>query len=150
MGEEEQAGSCELPVDPDLPPPERRWDTALVVAAGGFFGGGLRFTVSHLLPTATFPWATLVENVSGSLLLAVLMVLVTETHRPHRYVRPFLGVGVLGGYTTFSTYALDGHALLTSGRSGLALAYLTGSLAAGVSAAAAGVSLTRRATRSTL
>jgi fluoride exporter len=57
------------------------------------------------LPDASqgFPFDTSVVNVSGCLLIGVLMVSIVEVRRPHRLVRPFLGVGLLGGYTTFST-----------------------------------------------
>ena len=66
----------------------------------------------------------------GSFLLGVLMVFVLDVWPPHRYVRPFLGVGVLGGYTTFSTYMLDTRACWRRG-AGDAFSYLFGTLLAG-------------------
>ncbi|MGV1003294.1 MAG: FluC/FEX family fluoride channel [Candidatus Nanopelagicales bacterium] len=140
-----------LPVDPDLPesPGERRWDVALVVAAGGAIGGGLRYWLNHLLPGSAvgFPWATFAENVSGSFVLALLMVHFLEVWPPHRYARPFLCVGVLGGYTTFSTYTADGRVMLAHGQPSAAILYLFGSLLAAVAAALAGLRLGRHVIR---
>jgi CrcB protein len=79
-----------------------------------------------------FPWATFLENVSGALALGVVMVLLLDVWPPSRYARPFLGVGVLGGYTTFSTYALEGRGLLAGGRPGMAITYLGVSLLGGL------------------
>src|ERR687886_614869 len=70
------------------------------------------------------PWAILSTNVSGCLLIGVLMVLVTEVWTTHRLLRPFLGTGVLGGYTTFSTYAVDAQHLIAAGAPRTALLYL--------------------------
>ena len=67
------------------------------------------------------PWATFLINVSGCALIGVLMVTITELTSPHRLVRPLLGLGVLGGYTTFSTYSVEIHQMLAVGRPGLAL-----------------------------
>jgi CrcB protein len=120
-----------------------------VVALGGVLGASARHALELLWPTAPtgFPWATFAANVSGCLLIGVLMVHVVEVGRTHPLVRPFLGVGVLGGYTTFSTYAVQGDALLTGPRPLLALLYLFGSLAAALAAVALGVSLARGTVR---
>jgi CrcB protein len=119
-----------------------------VVAAGGVLGALARWGVGLLLPAppGTFPWATFGINVLGSLLMGVLVVLVTEAVAAHPLVRPFLGVGVLGGFTTFSTFAVDAQTLLAGGHRATALAYLAGTVLAAVAAAALGMTLTRRAT----
>jgi CrcB protein len=111
-----------------------RWDVLLVVAAGGALGSIARWGVGRVLPWSgdRFPWATFLENVSGALALGVLMVLLLDVWPPSRYARPFLGVGVLGGYTTFSTYALESRDLLAGGRPGMAMTYLGVSLLAGL------------------
>jgi CrcB protein len=83
--------------------------------------------------------------VVGCLLLAALLVVLLEVTRPHRYLRPFLGVGVLGGFTTFSAYTQDARALLLAGESGLAGLYLAGTLLAGLLATWAGLVLARGA-----
>lgn len=73
------------------------------------------------------------------------MVTVTEGRRPaHRLVRPFLGTGVLGGFTTFSTYTQDTERLLSAGRAAPALVYLAGTLAAALAAVWLASAATRR------
>jgi CrcB protein len=118
-----------------------RGDILAVIAAGGAVGSLARWGVAQTLPHAgdAFPWATFDANVSGCFALGALMVLVAEVWPPSRYVRPFLGVGVLGGYTTFSTYMLDTRALLLSGRGDLAGIYVVASLAAGLTAVWVGI-----------
>jgi CrcB protein len=138
----------QLPVDPDAALPRarhvlhpRQWDVLAVIAVGGAIGSAARWALTRAVPTqpGEVPWATLIENVSGAALIGVLMVLVYEVWRPHRYARPFLGVGVLGGYTTFSTYALETRDLLAGGDVPVALAYLFGSVVLGLAAVWAGV-----------
>jgi fluoride exporter len=126
-----------------------RWDILAVIAAGGALGSLARWGLAAALPhrPGAFPWATFLENVSGCLLIGALMVLLAEVWPPSRYLRPFLGIGVLGGYTTFSSYALDTRNLLVTGHAGPAAAYLLGSLAAGLAAVWAGVALIRSAVR---
>jgi fluoride exporter len=116
-----------------------------VIALGGGLGALARYGLAQLLPTppGQFPWATFIANVLGCLLIGVLMVLVTEVWAAHRLVRPFLGVGVLGGFTTFSTYAVEIHTLLRPGTVGVAFAYLAGTLVAAMLAVLAGVLATR-------
>ncbi len=115
------------------------------IAAGGALGASARYGVGVALPHPPdrLPWATLLVNVSGCLLIGALMVLIVEVWVAHRLVRPFLGVGVLGGYTTFSTYTVEAQQLLQAGRPGLALAYLAITIVAALLAVQAGVTLTR-------
>lgn len=123
----------------------------VVIALGGGLGALARFGLARLLPTAPgrFPWATFLTNVAGCLLIGVLMVLITEVWSAHRLVRPFLGVGFLGGFTTFSTYADETRALLASGTVVRALTYLAGTLVCALLAVIAGVWLTRAVTGGT-
>ena len=118
----------------------------LAIAAGGAVGGSLRLGVNRVVPTPTdgFPCSTFAENVSGCLLLAVLMVYLVDVWPPRRYLRPFLGVGVLGGFTTFSTFTNEARVLLQDGEAGLALVYVGGSVLAGSAPTAIGVRLARR------
>jgi CrcB protein len=123
----------------------RRGDSGLLgaVAAGGALGSLGRYAVGLALPhqAAEFPWGTELVNVSGSLAMGVLVVWVLSMREPHSWLRPFLGVGVLGGWTTFSAYTLDFHTLVTSGHGRTAAAYLLGSLVLGVAAVGLGVTL---------
>ena len=116
-----------------------------VVALGGIVGAEARYGLAVALPHATgaWPWATLVANVTGCLLIGVLMVLVTERFRAPPLVRPLLGVGVLGGYTTFSTYTADVLTGFGAGLPGPALLYLAVTPVLAVVAAAVGVAVTR-------
>ncbi len=95
-----------------------------------------------MLGPVDFPWATLAANVTGCLLLGVLMVLLLDVWRPGRYLRPFLAVGVLGGFTTFSAYTAETLALLQEGRVPVALAYVFGSVLSGLLATWAGIAVT--------
>ncbi|MET9452308.1 fluoride efflux transporter CrcB [Streptomyces cinerochromogenes] len=123
-----------------------------VVAAGGALGAVARYALTLAWPTPPggFPWATFWTNVSGCAAMGVLMVLVTEVWAAHRLLRPFLGTGVLGGFTTFSTYAVDTRGLVDAGRPDLGLAYLAATLLAALaavwlaSAAARGLLLRRQ------
>jgi CrcB protein len=96
------------------------------VSLGGAAGSLGRWALAAAVPAgrAGFPWATFATNASGCLLIGVLMVLVTEVWAGRRLLRPFLGIGVLGGYTTFSTYAVDVTRLVSARAAGTALAYL--------------------------
>ncbi|PZF79471.1 fluoride efflux transporter CrcB [Jiangella anatolica] len=97
-----------------------------VIAAGGVLGSLARHGLVSLQPDAAtgWPWAVLAVNVSGCLLIGVLMAVLLDLTAPHRLLRPFLGIGVLGGYTTFSTYAVDTQRLLAEGRGAAALTYV--------------------------
>lgn len=114
------------------------------VAVGGVVGAEARYGLAVALPhaTGTWPWSTLVANVTGCLLIGALMVVV-ERRRPHPLVRPLLGVGVLGGYTTFSAYTVDVLAGFGAGHAGAALLYLAVTPLLAVAAAAAGGAATR-------
>jgi len=131
--------------------PAARWDVLLVVAVGGALGSLGRWALSQAVTTAPggFPWATLLANVSGGFAIGVLMVFVLDVWTPSRLVRPFLGVGVLGGFTTVSTYLLDTRALIVADRAPLAASYVFGTLAAGLTAVWAGILLARLATLGT-
>lgn len=143
----------DLPVDADVPARptlrvhHRRWDIALAIAAGGAVGGSMRYGVNLLVdtPDGGFPWATFVENVLGCLLLGALMVYLVDVWRPQRYLRPFLGVGVLGGFTTFSTYTNETRELLLDGEVLLAFLYVGGTVVVGLLATWTGLHVARSA-----
>ncbi|MBB5791576.1 fluoride efflux transporter CrcB [Jiangella mangrovi] len=96
------------------------------IAAGGVLGSLARHGAGVLWPSSPPAWpvTTLLVNASGCLLIGVLMAVLLDLTAPHRLLRPFLGIGVLGGYTTFSTYAVDVQRLLVDGREAAALTYV--------------------------
>ena len=102
-----------------------QWRVLAVVALGGMLGAAARYGLERTWPAPgdRWPWATLFVNASGCLLIGVLMAWV-ETGRAHRLARPFFGVGLLGGYTTFSTYAVQTGELWAHGRVEIGALYL--------------------------
>jgi CrcB protein len=111
-------------------------------------GALARYGVGEAMPhrSGAFPWSTFLINVSGCLLIGVLLVVITEVRTVHPLSRPFLGTGVLGGFTTFSTFAVDTERLL--GEHPLtAVGYFFGTVAAALLAVQTGVMITRRLTR---
>lgn len=143
------------PVDPDvdLRLPEQRGElprhhvsVLAVIALGGAAGACARYGAALLRPTpaGSFPWTTLLVNTAGCAVIGVFMVLISEVWTVHRLVRPFFGTGVLGGFTTFSTYAVDIHGLLERGEAATGLAYLAGTALAALGAVWTGATLTRR------
>jgi CrcB protein len=152
----------DLPIDPDTSGDRltgtvhqlpslftSQWDVLLAISAGGALGSLARWGVGELLPWSgtEFAWGTFVENVSGGFALGVLMVFVLDVWPSQRYVRPFLGVGLLGGYTTFSTFLLESRDLLVGGEVATAFTYLAGSVAAGLAAVWLGILAARAAVR---
>jgi fluoride exporter len=129
----------------------RRGEAAVVIALalGGVLGAVSRYAVSLALPTETakFPWGTLLINVSGSAALGFILVLVIEHFPRGRLVRPVIGTGFLGAYTTFSTFTVEAVDLIRTGHTGLALAYLAGSVFAGLLAVWTGMMSARLALR---
>ena len=112
-----------------------RFGTGLIgaIALGGAAGTVLRAAIAQALPTrmGAFPWATLVVNVSGSLIIGLVIALAVERAAPQRYLRPLVGTGFCGGLTTFSTFAVETDSLLRAGRIGVAVGYALLSVAAG-------------------
>lgn len=117
------------------------WDVLAVIALGGGLGALARYGLGLLVPRGAtgFPWPTFVINVTGCFLIGVFMVVITEAFAAHRLVRPFLGVGVLGGYTTFSTYIVDGIRLVLAGDYRTALLYVVGTILATLLAVVLGI-----------
>jgi CrcB protein len=115
------------------------------ISVGGALGSLGRYGIGFVLPTlpGRFPLGTFLVNVIGCLLIGILMVLVTEVFAAHPLVRPFLGVGVLGGFTTFSTYANEVRVLLKPGDAPVAVLYTAGTLVAALLAVTVGMWVTR-------
>jgi fluoride exporter len=116
------------------------------IAAGGVVGAVARYGIGQALPhpTGAFAWSTFLINATGCLLIGALMVILTEVAgRPHPLARPFFGVGILGGFTTFSTYTTDTIGLIDHGAMVPAMAYLFGTLATALLAVQLGAIATR-------
>jgi fluoride exporter len=152
LGQREDDGSEIVDPDVDLAVRAQRRELAGhpldllgAIAMGGVLGAEGRYALGVVLPhgPADWPWSTLLINTSGCLLIGVLMVVITELVVVHRLLRPFLGVGVLGGYTTFSTATVDTLTLLHAGRPLAALSYTVATPLLAVLACGFGVVVTR-------
>jgi CrcB protein len=119
------------------------WWEWLLVAAAGAVGAPLRYVIDTAVSerlAGEFPGGTMVVNISGSFLLGVITGLGLY-HGLHDLPKRVLGTGLLGAFTTFSTFSLETVALLEAGETGLALWNAFGSVLAGALAAAAGWAL---------
>jgi CrcB protein len=123
--------------------------TYLIVFLGGGLGAALRHGVNlaaaRLLGSA-FPYATMFENVSGSLVMGLLAGYFAFRSGLPQHWQLFLTTGVLGGYTTFSTYSLDAALLYERGALGLAALYVLGSVVAAIGGLFAGLAIVRHFT----
>ncbi|MDQ1751518.1 MAG: fluoride exporter [Pseudonocardiales bacterium] len=117
--------------------------TLAAIAIGGGIGSVARYGDSYgwRPRSGRVPSSTLAVNLVGSLLLGMLEVAVTEIWRPHPLLRPALVPGLLGGFTTFSTLAVEAVELAQQNRSTAALSYALLSLSLGIGAAALGYAL---------
>ena len=125
------------------------WDAVVAVAAGGAIGALARYGISLAWPAppGTFPWTTFLINVVGCALMGVLMVLTVEVFSAHRLIRPFAGTGILGGFTTFSTYAVETDRLVAVGAPRTGLVYLAATPVAALAAVWVAAVLTRAVIR---
>jgi CrcB protein len=114
-----------------------------VVALGGAVGAVGRYGIAEAIPWSGqgFPWATFITNVIGCLVIGALVVWLVEQATAPPWLRPLLVTGVLGGFTTYSTFALELRDLLAADQSAMALGYLIATLVVGIAA----VSVTRTA-----
>ena len=117
--------------------------TALYVFVAGGLGCLARYGISNMFHGDSLPWATVGINVAGSFLLGVLMVASGEWLSDQ--TRTALGVGFLGGFTTFSTFSVQAWVDLEGGEPARAFAYVAASVLLGIAAAAAGYYLARAA-----
>ena len=109
-------------------------DKYLVVLAGAGLGGLARYVAGTWIMAkygGRFPLGTFVINITGAFLIGVLMTLLTQKFHPHPNWRLFLVVGILGGYTTFSSFEYETYQALRDGERWLGLLYVAGSVVLG-------------------
>lgn len=145
-----EAGTPTTSSGPSAPRPMPRWAELLTVGVGGALGTLTRAAASHAWPAPSggLPTTTLAVNFVGALLLGVLLghlALAGPDAGVRKVVRLGIGTGFMGGLTTYSTFMVESERLLSGGHAALGLAYLLGSLLAGLLAAAAGLALAARA-----
>ena len=125
----------------------RQFDVLAAVGAGGFLGALGRYELGLAWPTPAghFPWTTFTINISGAFLLGLVLTLLLERVGSTRFgfVRPFFCVGVLGAWTTMSTFAVEGDLLIKDGHRPTALLYVLATLVFGVAATWLGVGMAR-------
>jgi CrcB protein len=116
------------------------------IFAGGFIGAVARAELADLMPDhpGTWPWATLVVNIVGAFLLGYFVTRLQERLPLSAYRRPFLGTGICGALTTFSTMQIELLQMLDAGRLALATLYAIVSVLAGFAAVVAATNLVRR------
>lgn len=122
-----------------------QWGVFAAVALGGAIGSLLRYFAAAVIQpvNAAFPWGIFVVNITGGFAMGVIVELSALKLNFTPEMRSFLTVGVLGGYTTFSTFSLDSALLIERGAYGLAAAYMAGSAILSVAALFAGMFLIR-------
>ena len=121
----------------------------LLAALGGALGALLRSAVAAALPSSSggWPWATFLVNVSGCLLIGVLLTVLQARYPANPWLRPLLAVGVLGGYTTYSTFAVEVVRLVEAGAAPAAAGYVAASVLGGAGAVLVGLLAARAVLR---
>ncbi|MEI9993913.1 MAG: fluoride efflux transporter CrcB [Rhizomicrobium sp.] len=118
----------------------------LMVALGGALGSLLRYAVASVIQTPAqtgFPWGIFTVNLTGGFAMGVITALMALKLNVSPELRAFMTVGILGGYTTFSTFSLESAVLIERGAYGLAAAYIAGSALLSIAALFAGLWLVR-------
>jgi CrcB protein len=118
----------------------------LLVAIGGAIGSALRYLIGILTTRqygADFPWGTVTVNIVGSFAIGLLTEMIARRFHASMELRVFLVTGILGGFTTWSSFSLDTIVLYERGGFGLAAAYVIGSTVASFAAVFGGLALGR-------
>jgi CrcB protein len=118
----------------------------LAVAAGGALGALARYLVDRAIEARAFglfPWSTFTINLSGCFVVGAVVAALVDRHHTPEWLRVGLVMGVLGGYTTFSTFGQETFDLIEEGRLAVAVTYAVASVAIGVTAVFAGSRLGR-------
>lgn len=150
-----------VPIDPDLAPavparpqtgrhqlvrrhrrrPHQRPDVLAAIAVGGALGTCARYGLGRALPVhpGDLPVVTLAINLSGAFVLGFLLVVLIERFPPSRFARPFLAIGFLGSYTTYSAFAVDTVLLVKDGHTPVAAGYVAATMLGGFAVAWLGI-----------
>lgn len=118
----------------------------LIVMLGGAIGAAFRFHLSRVALAqlgSAFPWGTFIANLLGGLLMGILAGVLVDEGANGEPLRLFLGVGVLGGFTTFSAFSLEAFHMLQRGDAAMAASYAVSSVAGSVLLVIAGFYLVR-------
>ena len=118
----------------------------LLVGIGGFLGSNARYLLAHWIGMrygTSFPYGTMVINVTGSFIIGLFLVLISERFPVHPNWRLFFSVGFLGGYTTFSTFSFESLALIQHGFWFLGVVNMVGSVVLGLTATLSGMLIAR-------
>jgi fluoride exporter len=146
---------ADLPLDPDIEvedvagaaarPVHLRWSAIGLVVAGGTIGTLLRYVLAQVVPSwGGIPVAIFLINVTGAFLLGWLLEALVRggpDHGRRRSLRLFAGTGILGGYTTYSTFAVDTDGLLLGAQFGASALYGLATVLVGAAASVAGIAL---------
>jgi fluoride exporter len=136
------------PIDPDAPgdPGPPGPSVLLSVGVGGVLGTLVRYGIVRAIPTSagSIPWSIFLVNVVGSLALGFVLQLVLERWPTDRYLRPFVAVGFIGAFTTFSTVMVDADLLVRDGDAATAAVYVVLSVVVGLVASFSGIAVARR------
>lgn len=116
-------------------------NSIFLVMSGGAIGAGLRYGITRALPVSPggWPWPTFAANVVGGLAMGVLAAWVLRGDNSAEPLRLFIGVGVLGGFTTFSAFSLEMAQMVQRGETGMAAAYAFASVLLALGALFAGM-----------
>jgi fluoride exporter len=119
------------------------WRMLAVISAGGVLGALARYGLTSAFPSPPtgFDWAVFGINVAGCFFIGIVIVLLTESRQAHYLIRPFLATGVLGGFTTFSTYIVGVQRAVIAGAPRTALLYAAATPVVALAAAWAGIRL---------
>jgi len=118
----------------------------LWVGIGGFLGANARYAMGRLVADrlgSGYPWGTFLVNLTGSVLIGVLLTILLDRAVADPFWRLVLVIGFLGGYTTFSSYTFEAVALAMGGKWVAAAIYVLGSNVLGLAACGAGIALAR-------
>jgi CrcB protein len=140
------APSADALRDPFVPVVAPSAAALLAIFVGGSLGTVARYLLDahHPVAQGTFPWVTLVINLSGSLAIGLLITLTERVAQRAPLARPFLVIGFLGGWTTYSTLAVESTLLAKDGDIATFLAYLAATVIGGLSLVMAGIALSHR------